>query len=77
MAPHDTTNCAALCKKEDEDGCCYIDNKSGCWWYPGGRAYSDGVPVPGRPGLISTTVTCNHHPGGGGYYHTFSYANDY
>ena len=37
-------SCEALCRKEGVDGCCYLRNRIGCYWRPGGHAYKDESP---------------------------------
>ena len=42
MKIFDSANCEILCLKKNENGCCFLHHKNGCYWKPGGTA-SDGT----------------------------------
>ena len=46
----DYTKCEKLCLLELQDGCCFLNNGSGCYWKPGAIAVA---------GLDSLSVTCS------------------
>ena len=38
MRSSDFARCETLCRKERENGCCYLSNALGCMWVPGGSS---------------------------------------
>ena len=52
MKSSDSARCERLCKREKENGCCYVKTGLGCHWRPGG--YSAKVKSD-----IGISVNCN------------------
>ena len=52
MKLSDTESCGSSCKAQNKEGCCYLDNIHGCFWYEGSNA----TTVESAPTMVTATL---------------------
>ena len=52
MKLSDTESCGSTCKAQNKEGCCYLDNIHGCFWYEGSNA----TTVESAPTMVTATL---------------------